>query len=66
MRKPAEYTTADLIRAYIRAEDRGPEALAVFKAKLNAAAKRYLHHGEPVAVAFFDLLGDDPGGKENA
>jgi len=66
LRKPAEYTTEDLARAYIRAEDRGPEALAAFKAKLNAAADRYLYQGEPEAVAFFDLFADDPGGRENA
>ncbi len=66
MRKPAEYTAEDLARAFLRAEARGPEALAAFKARLNAAAKRYPHYGEPVEVAFFDLFADDPDGTESA
>jgi len=66
MKRPAEYTAEDLARAFLRAEARGPAALDAFKARLNAAAERYLHHAEPVEVAFFDLFADDPDGRENA
>ena len=60
------YSVEDLVKAFIRAEDRGPEAVEVFKAKLNAASRRVLDLGEPVEVAFFDLMAEDPDGRENA
>ena len=60
-----EYTARDLVKAYLRAQDRGPEAVEQFKARLNEASCRLLHYGDPSAVAFFDLFADNPEDMEN-
>lgn len=52
-----DYTTADLCRAYVQAEARGPRAVEMFLKRLNQASDRCMK-GEPVDVAFFDLLAE--------
>lgn len=59
------YTTKDLVEAYIRAESRGPDAAARFREALNRASYRHLKLGEPIESAFFELFADDPAGKDN-
>ena len=53
-----KYEVSDLIRAYQAAEKRGPKAAAAFRAKLNAASRRYLHGGETIEAAMFDVIED--------
>lgn len=60
-----EYTTADLAKAFLRAKDKGPAAVETFKARLIQAFGAY-KRGEPIEAAFFELLAEDPDGRENA
>jgi len=60
-----EYTTEDLAKAFLRAQDKGPAAVETFKARLNQAAQAY-KLGEPIEAAFFELFAEDPGGRGNA
>ena len=60
-----EYMTADLVKAILRAKDRGPKAEAVFRKRMDAAFERY-KVGEKIEEAFFDLLADDPDGEVNS
>lgn len=60
-----EYTTEDMAKAFLRAQDKGPAAVETFKARLNAAFEAY-KLGEPIEAAFFELFAEDPDGRENA
>ncbi|MFA5031316.1 MAG: hypothetical protein WC495_07075 [Patescibacteria group bacterium] len=60
-----KYTTEDLAKAYLRAQDKGPEAVLMFNARLNQAFEAY-KLGEPIEAAFFELFAEDPDGRENA
>lgn len=59
------YMTADLCRAFMRAADRGPEAVERFKAALNQASFQVLNLVVSVEVAFFELLGEELDGRPN-
>ncbi len=59
------YTTEDLCRAYDRAVQRGPAAVAAFKAALDRASYHYLKLGESIDEAIFELFADDPKGGTN-
>jgi len=52
-----EYMVSDLIRALLRARERGPEAEALFRRRFNQASAR-IHAGESEASALFDLIDD--------
>ena len=60
-----EYTTDDLERAFLRAQDKGPAAVETFKARLNQAFEAW-KLGEPIEAAYFELFAEDPDGRENA
>ena len=61
-----DYSTRDLMLAWFRAVDAGPEAEAAFRRELDRAYKRFLA-GEPISAAFFDLLeAGNTEGREDA
>lgn len=60
-----EYTAADLAKAYLRAAQMGPLAEERFRTAIEAAAER-VKAGEPVTVAFFDLLAGETEDPLNA
>ncbi|MHB8054871.1 MAG: hypothetical protein ACYDH3_06445 [Candidatus Aminicenantales bacterium] len=60
-----EYTAADLAKAYLRAVKKGPVAEARFRTAIDAAAE-LVKAGEPVTVAFFDLLAGETEGPLDA
>ena len=60
-----EYTAVDLAKAYLQAIKKGPAAEAKFRTAIDAAAER-VKAGEPVSVAFFDLLAGETEGPLDA
>lgn len=64
--KAREYSTRDLMLAWFRAVDAGPEAVAHFRAELDRAYSQF-KNGEPISSAFFRLLeAGNCDGREDA